>query len=287
MTLKHQLSVLLITLFMGANTVCFTSAAHAATAKSPLLTESHLQENQKNLVAHAGGAYDGYSNTNSLEALNTAYNNGFKLIEVDFYKTLDGHYVLLHSDAYANIFGGLNSFDGLSLKQFKALGHHPILTFLTAKDLNDWLMTHQGIRIIGDKIRSEDYIALGEQYSYLFQALIPQVNSLEAYQRLKDYGYQDIIFTVYSTSYTQNPTTIVDLSKQVSLFGLTMPYETIQQLTLDQINDIQQYNKIFTHTINSLFEVSYLDSLHIQGIYTDYFSPKSFVSPATMASLPK
>jgi hypothetical protein len=42
------------------------------------------------LVAHAGGAVYGYRLTNSLEALDTAYNGGHRFVELDFEITSDG-----------------------------------------------------------------------------------------------------------------------------------------------------------------------------------------------------
>ena len=35
-------------------------------------------------VAHAGGSFQGNTNTNSLEALNYNYDNGFEYFEIDF-----------------------------------------------------------------------------------------------------------------------------------------------------------------------------------------------------------
>src|SRR5690606_19320291 len=48
------------------------------------------------LVAHAGGAIYGFKLTNSLEALEESYENGFKLIEMDFEWTSDGKVVAIH-----------------------------------------------------------------------------------------------------------------------------------------------------------------------------------------------
>ena len=48
------------------------------------------------LIAHAGGAVYGYRLTNSLEALDRAWEAGFRFIELDFQRTSDGEIVLIH-----------------------------------------------------------------------------------------------------------------------------------------------------------------------------------------------
>ena len=54
-----------------------------------------------NLIAHAGGAVDGLTYTNSKEALANALDNGFRYIELDLFKAPDGNVVCLHdSSAY-------------------------------------------------------------------------------------------------------------------------------------------------------------------------------------------
>ena len=49
------------------------------------------------LIAHAGGAINGHTYTNSKEALQDALDNGFRYIELDLYETTDNNVVCLHS----------------------------------------------------------------------------------------------------------------------------------------------------------------------------------------------
>ena len=55
-----------------------------------VLSPSHL-------IAHAGGAIDGHTYTNSKEALINALDKGFTYIELDLYETSDSNVVCLHS----------------------------------------------------------------------------------------------------------------------------------------------------------------------------------------------
>ncbi|MBT8190813.1 MAG: sulfatase-like hydrolase/transferase, partial [Bacteroidia bacterium] len=47
-------------------------------------------------IAHAGGEIDGHTYTNCLEAMDLAYEKGFRLFELDIIKTSDGQYVAGH-----------------------------------------------------------------------------------------------------------------------------------------------------------------------------------------------
>ena len=49
------------------------------------------------LIAHAGGAINGHTYTNSKEALTSALENGFRYVELDLYETTDSNVVCLHS----------------------------------------------------------------------------------------------------------------------------------------------------------------------------------------------
>ena len=57
-------------------------------------TSSNVSLNSKMLIAHAGGLIDGYSYTNSKEALLKSISEGYQYIELDLYGTTDGSIVL-------------------------------------------------------------------------------------------------------------------------------------------------------------------------------------------------
>ena len=68
--------------------------------KKPQRAEATIHENaldKNRFIAHAGGIAKGETYTNSLEALDRSYKNGFRLFELDIIKTKDGHYVGYHN----------------------------------------------------------------------------------------------------------------------------------------------------------------------------------------------
>lgn len=54
---------------------------------------------QDYLIAHAGGAIDGRTYTNSKKALMNALDNGFRYIELDLFETPDGNVVCTHDSS--------------------------------------------------------------------------------------------------------------------------------------------------------------------------------------------
>lgn len=52
--------------------------------------------NKQNYIMHAGGSIDGYSYTNSYDALNANYKTGNRIFEIDLNYTSDKHLVLVH-----------------------------------------------------------------------------------------------------------------------------------------------------------------------------------------------
>ena len=101
------------------------------------------------LVAHAAGAVYGYRRTNSEEALDTAYWNGFLYFELDFERTSDGKTVLIHDwDSMAGrMFGRAGQ---LTLEEFRTSDTFMDLTVMDLDDLLKWLDRHPDCFIITD-----------------------------------------------------------------------------------------------------------------------------------------
>ena len=64
-----------------------------------------LDIGKEKFIAHAAGEIDGFRYTNSLEAVQSAIDSGYRFIEMDMRQTLDGHYFGAHSiDDFNNDF---------------------------------------------------------------------------------------------------------------------------------------------------------------------------------------
>lgn len=105
-------------------------------------------------IAHAGGKIDGRVYTNSLEALDNSYSNGFRLFELDIIQTSDGVFVAAHDwEHWAKIVGyeGRLPPDSKKFAEFKIFKRY---TPLTIDDINSWFKEHSDAILITDKINS-------------------------------------------------------------------------------------------------------------------------------------
>lgn len=221
------------------------------------------------LVSHAGGAIYGYRYTNSLEALEESYKNGFKFIEIDFQWTSDNKVVAIHD--WTSMVGRLFMMEArtLSLKEFKELDTFQNLTLMGLDDIASWLRSKEDVFIITDaKYNNVEFLRLlAQDYADIKDQIIPQIYSFEEYDMAKMMGYDNIILTLYRTNYTDEE--IVKFAKEKGVFAITMPVErgyTSLPMMLKAEN-IATY----VHTVNDLYIFEELYDNGVTGIYTDYF----------------
>ncbi len=102
-------------------------------------------------IAHAGGMIEGNIYTNSLEALDTNYKRGFRLMELDIQKTRDNKYVAVHDwNQWASMVG----YSGDLPASYKEFMSHKILGKYQALDMeriNGWFDAHKDAILVTDK----------------------------------------------------------------------------------------------------------------------------------------
>ena len=221
------------------------------------------------LISHAAGSIYGYRNTNSMEALEESYENGFRLIEIDFDWTIDNKVVAIHdwTDTLRRLFMIEDRI--LSLEEFKTLDTFQDLTLMDLDDLVSWLKVKKDAYIITDvKNKNIEFLELiVKEYSDIQDQMIPQIYSFEEYDKVEDMGYDNIILTLYKTEYTDEE--IIEFTKDKKLFAITMPIErgyTELPMKLN-LKDIP----VYVHTVNDLYIFEELYENGVTGIYTDYF----------------
>jgi len=115
----------------------------------PEKTISHLKVDQ--LIAHAGGEIEGAKYTDSLEALNLSYKNGFRLLELDIIKTSDNIYVAAHDWkhwAHEANYKGATPPTRDEFKKYKIRGRY---TSIDIDDINKWFIDHPDAILVTDK----------------------------------------------------------------------------------------------------------------------------------------
>lgn len=97
-----------------------------------------------NFIAHAGGGYNGYNYTNSVEAIEKSIDNKFKFIELDLRLTKDKFFYGFHN------WSDLEIIDNLKIDQINKLKKKQKLNNLTIEDIKSFNLAAK-IKIITEE----------------------------------------------------------------------------------------------------------------------------------------
>ncbi len=223
------------------------------------------------LIAHAGGAIHGYRLTNSLEAIEFAYANGFRHIELDFECTSDGKYVLIHDwDSMAKRM--LFETRRFAQKEFLNSETFLDLTLMDLDALLAWLENHPDCFIITDaKCGNSPFLPdLFSQAGSCANQFIPQVYSYEEFTQTKEIGFESIILTLYRMP-TPNHTELLEFACSQKPWAITIPTAYMNETLISDLSRNGIYT--YTHSINDLSYFEQWNAHGLHGIYTDYFYP--------------
>lgn len=222
------------------------------------------------LIAHAGGAIWGFRYSNSLEALDEAYKNGFRYIELDLELTSDGEIVLIHdweSMAERMLFS-----EGVRTREeFLSSPVFMSLTLLDASGLRRWMDGHKDAYIITD-VKQKDNAALLEKLKSILGGasarIIPQIYSFDEYEAVISLGYPDVILTVYRIGIESEE--LGAFIKSHKLWAVTVHCSRLTEELLNAAGE----TPVYAHTVNTLGDFEAWRPLGLDGVYTDYFSPE-------------
>ena len=249
-----------------------TKTLPADTEPLPDISDAWNKSDYPALVAHAGGSIYGYRLTNSLEAIENAYTNGFLLIELDFQITSDGKYVLLHD--WESMARRMLFKEGqLTREAFLTSDTFAELTLLDLESLSAWLTDHQDCRIVTDA-KCENLPFLTHLSTLeIKDRFIPQTYSYEEYKAAKELGFSDVILTLYAMNSPVSE--VVSFICEQKPYAVTIPETVLNEELLTRISEVGVV--IYTHTVNDLSTFEKWREFGLHGIYTDHFIPNKWV----------
>jgi glycerophosphoryl diester phosphodiesterase len=226
------------------------------------------------LVAHAGGAIDGFGGTNSLEAVYNSAAMGHLFIEVDFITTEDGEIVLNHDWDFitGRVPGAPNTPVTHSVFMQYRIFHR--FTPMDLDMLIAFLTEHWNIRIITDT-KDDDYAALhviANRFPDYIYRFIPQAYAFEDVPYIKALGFEDVIVTLYELPHELlfAPAEIAALIDEwrdrifgVAIFDGLLNAQYVAYLDLSA-------TRFFAHTVNCAVRALELQAMGFYGIYTGY-----------------
>ena len=240
---------------------------------SPVWGVNALEFRPPVFIAHAGGAVNGETYTNSLEALEANYAKGFRFFEMDFSWTSDNELVAIHNweGALRGKFIVPPDMEIPTREEFLALEMKRGLKQLDFESALEWASTKGDAYVVSD-IKTANIVALtkiNRDFRAFKKHLIPQVYSFEEFDAARLLGYHQIILTLYRMKTT--PYDVALFAYERTPLAITMPWEVAQSgLAL-----YLQKNKtiVYAHTVNEENLFSSLRKIGVYGVYTDYLSP--------------
>ena len=237
------------------------------------------------LIAHAGGSIDGISYTNSLNAIEQSYKNGFKVFEVDFAYSLDGHMVCKHDWEY-NIQEGNESGEVWDKETFLSVPLHGKYIPIDIILLCEFMEEHPDVYIITDTkdtkqdLVRRDFLSIIEDirisgHEQVLDRFVIQIYNDSMYDTIYDiYPFKNWIFTFYNI-WGGDSGEFKDISEfcyQKGINNITCWY----MYASDEVLDIaKNYNiNVYVHTVNDIDEAKLLLKRGVRGIYTDDIIPK-------------
>jgi len=270
-----------------------------------IVSDSQTNNFDAKRVAHAGGAIELQTYTNSYEALNINYENNFRYFEIDFSLTSDGRIVCIHDwDATFTYLFGFTLITPPTFQEFKRYSKS-ISKFesCTLEGLAEWMHAHPGAVIITD-IKSISHLGwtdldvLKKIYNELpgpRTRVIPQFHYPKNYNSIKKIGFDSVIWTLYLYEGTDDE--IIFWAQQFEgKIAVAMPQIKAKHKLPARLRKIGI--PAYVYTINS--RRSALNLLYrkkVSNLYTDYLPPdnlmlnivlnewKRFTTPATKPQL--
>ena len=223
------------------------------------------------LVAHGGGAVRGLAASNSVDALDHNYAEGFRFFEIDLEWTSDGEVVLAHDwDAWTKRY-----FDEepgrLSAAEFHSANMTNGLRQLDLAGCAEWMRAHADAVVITDfkkdNIRGLERIR--DRYPDLVNRIVPQVYRFSEFDEAAALGFESIILTLYRKNYS-NWALHAFLERRRPL-AVTMPATRASASSAVELELNSTF--VFAHTVNVEREALGLYRNGVDGFYTDSLSP--------------
>jgi len=230
------------------------------------------------LIAHALGGIDGHDYTNSMEALELAYENGLRVFEGDM-QLLDGRVVMMHDEAGFCEASGLTPGE-FGYDEFMQAKLHGSYSTMDAADIIRFLSEHPDAWFMTDSkyrenpksaaILSAFVLEAMEYDSSVLDRVIVQVYNQNMLETAMDiYPFSSVLYTLYGSPDTDAQVLSFCLRSGVS--AVTAP---IYRMTEDFSAALNAAGiKSLVHTVNDADEINAFVDTGVSGIYTDFALP--------------
>lgn len=233
------------------------------------------------LIAHALGGIDGESYTNSLEAMENAYAQGYRVFEGDL-QLVEGRVVLVHDgDQYISAMGldpanyDYEDFMQAKIKDsYTPMDAAAVVQFLSEHP-DAWFMTDSKYTAnpYAANVLSGFVIAALESEPSVLDRVIVQIYNQPMLETVMDiYPFRSVVYTLYQSADTNEQATAFCLRTgigAVTAFTLRMTEDFSSQLNAAGIHPL-------VHTVNEQQEVQRFLDIGVSAVYSDFALPADY-----------
>lgn len=239
------------------------------------------------VVCHAlGRTEEGYTLTNSLEALEYNYKRGQRVFETDCAITSDQVVVLRHdweSDlGQAESFGWTEEEKNVpTAEEFLGVPIYDRYTPMTLLDLYRYMDEKTDIYIVLDPKYSPDVngqfslivnTALDNGLESVLDRLIVQLYYEDMYDEVESvYSFRHYIYTLYYIGFPGGEEA-GSFCEEKGIPVLVMPYTWVHAGVMQELEPYKL--ELYVHTVNEPQDAQNMAALHVDGIYSDEILPE-------------
>ncbi len=222
-------------------------------------------------IIHAGGEIGGMLGSNSLEALDATYEKGYRVIEMDFVLSSDGHAVCLHD--WSSYYSDSLTFSAITKAEFEKVKIFNQYTSVTLDNLVAWMKAHPDVYIVTDiKENNVDVLRnIAAEHPEIISCIIPQIYQYAEYLPVRAMGYSNIVLTLYRLpTYNDKSNGKYNASFALKNGLLAVTGDSILAKPEFVSEFVALGVPLYVHTVNDeAAQQSYFD-MGISGVYTDY-----------------
>lgn len=238
----------------------------------PLLAscDNGIGSGRYELIAHAGGAIDGFTYTNSREAMERAAAVGYRFIELDFAITADSVLVAAYDwEKFNAISGYAGKKDTVpTLQEFLSRRIYGRYTPMSADDVCRYFLENSHLTLVTDKISDADI--LERYFAPIKSCMMVEAFNYDDYVNLKGRGFGKVLYSCLATDIDE---VLVKHLLLHRLFGnkieiLALHTSAVDYPAFGLIDALCDY-RVALFTINDTADIPELLKKRTDYIYTD------------------
>lgn len=230
------------------------------------------------LIAHGGGAIDGFVTSNSVEAVINAVDNAFAYIELDMGLTTDGHVVMVHDWDVSSMYYYNTPLNGpVSYDEFMAMSVYERFHTMDIESLIAILDKSETFKIVTDiKYDFEEVLSkIAEDYPDYLDRFTVQIYNYDDLEIAKGLGFENIILTLYNMQGRLDADEIAEFYFENGLKAITAPDEEyvdkiVSRLTAKKVT-------VYRHPISDYERFLEMVDDTVYGVYTSSILPREIV----------